>query len=270
MFGESLIPMIYEKDLALVVNSITNLVEDHEIDITFRIKHKTEPFRWVNLIAATDVPIPYNDLMEHADAAVYQAKLNGKNGYVLYNDSLERSEYHNERKDNTSNYNAVIISNSIRILSENTDTTSCIQKALNYIGSTMNIDRIALWEYQYDRNFLNKTFEWQSASYPYADGNTENLSSIQWEEVDTLSITGTYHTANAKAIKLNNFGKGTFAGVNEFIQSKFTYAGSTIGYIGYFNYSDDEVWSTETIETYNLFTKALNGYIQRKYLEEHS
>ena len=51
-----------------------------------------------------------------------------------------------------------------------------------------------------------------------------------------------YHTANAKAIKLNNFGKGTFAGVNEFIQSKFTYAGSTIGYIGYFNYSDDEVW----------------------------
>lgn len=75
MFGESLIPMIYEKDLALVVNSITNLVEDHEIDITFRIKHKTEPFRWVNLIAATDVPIPYNDLMEHADAAVYQAKL---------------------------------------------------------------------------------------------------------------------------------------------------------------------------------------------------
>lgn len=219
-------------------------------------------------IAATDVPIPYSDLMEHADAAVYQAKLNGKNGYVLYDDTLERSEYHNERKDNTSNYNAVIISNSISILSENADTAACIQKAINYIGSAMNIDRIALWEYQDDRNFLNKTFEWQSASYPYADGNTENLSSVQWEEVDTLSITGTYHTANAKAIKLNNFGKGTFAGVNEFIQSKFTYAGSTIGYIGYFNYSDDEVWSTETIETYNLFTKALNGYIQRKYLEE--
>ncbi len=219
-------------------------------------------------IAATDVPIPYSDLMEHADAAVYQAKLNGKNGYVLYDDTLERSEYHNERKDNTSNYNAVIISNSISILSENTDTASCIQKAINYIGSAMNIDRIALWEYQDDRNFLNKTFEWQSASYPNADGNTENLSSVQWEEVDTLSITGTYHTANAKAIKLNNFGKGTFAGVNEFIQSKFTYAGCTIGYIGYFNYSDDEVWSTETIETYNLFTKALNGYIQRKYLEE--
>lgn len=221
-------------------------------------------------IAATDVPIPYSDLMEHADAAVYQAKINGKNGYVLFNDSLERSEYHNERKDNICNYNPVVISNAMSILSENTDTTTCIQKAMNYVGSAMNIDRIAIWEYQDDRNFLDKTFEWQSASYPYTDAHTENLSSVQWEEVDTMTITGTYHTANTKAVRLNNFGKGTFAGVKEFMQSKFSYEGSTIGYIGYFNYSDEDVWSTETIETYNLFTKALTGYLQRKFLEEHN
>lgn len=220
-------------------------------------------------IAATDVPIPYSDLMEHADAAVYQAKLNGKNGYVLYNDSLERSEYHNERKSNTGNFDPVIISNALTLLSDNADTKTVIQKALNYIGGTMNIDRIAIWEYQDDRNFLDKTFEWQSASYPYKDGNTENLSSVQWEEVDTLTITGTYHTANAKAVKLSNFGKGSFAGVNEFIQSKFTYEGITIGYIDYFNYSEDTVWSTETIETFHLFTKALHGYMQRKFLEQH-
>lgn len=219
-------------------------------------------------IAATDVPIPYSDLMEHADAAVYQAKINGKNGFVLYDDTLERSEYHNDRKDNHCNYNPVIISNSMGILSENTDTNTCIQKALNYIGGAMNIDRIAIWEYQNDRIFLDKTFEWQSASYPYADAHTENLSSVQWEEVDTMTITGTYHTANTKAVKLNNFGKGTFAGVKEFMQSKFSYEGSTIGYIGYFNYSDEDVWSTETIETYNIFTKALTGYMQRKFLEE--
>ncbi|MGN0153377.1 MAG: diguanylate cyclase domain-containing protein [Lachnospiraceae bacterium] len=219
-------------------------------------------------IAATDVPIPYSDLMEQADAAVYQAKINGKNGYVLYDDSLERAVYHNERKDNQSHYNPVILSNALGILNENSDTVTRIQKALDYVGNAMNIDRIAIWEYQNDRNYLDKTFEWQSASYPYADTNTEKLSSVQWEEVDTLSITGTYHTANIKAIKLNNFGKGTFAGVKEFMQSKFIYEGSTIGYIGYFNYSDEDVWSTETIETFNLFTKTLNGYMQCKFLED--
>lgn len=220
-------------------------------------------------IAATDVPIPYSDLMEQADAAVYQAKLNGKNGFVLYDDSLERSEYHNERKNNQCSFNPVIISNALAMLTENTDTSTCIQKALNYVGNAMNIDRIAIWEYQDDRNYLDKTFEWQSASYPYADSGTENLCSVQWEEVDTLSITGTYHTANTKAVRLNNFGKGTFAGVKEFMQSKFTYEGSTIGYIGYFNYSDEDVWSTEAIETYTLFTNALTGFLQRKFLENH-
>ena len=219
-------------------------------------------------IAATDVPLPYSDLMEQADAAVYQAKLNGKNGYVLYDDSLERSEYRNERKDNTANYNPVVLSNAIAMLCENTDTISCIQKALNYIGNAMDIDRIAIWEYTKDRHFLTKTLEWQSASYPYSDNATDNVSPAQWEEIDTLSITGTYHTANTKAIKLNNFGKGVYSGVNEFIQSKFIYDNCTVGYIGYFNYSDEQVWSTETIETFNLFTKALTGYIQRKILED--
>lgn len=219
-------------------------------------------------IAATDISIPYSDLIEHADAAVYQAKLNGKNGYVLYNESLERSEYHNERRDNTSNYNPAVLSNSIHILCENTDTHTSIQKALSYIGNALGIDRIAIWEYE-DDSFLSKSFEWQSTSYPYSDANSDKLNSSQWEEIDTLSITGTYHTSNTKAIKLNNFGKGVYFGVTEFIQSKFVYQSNTIGYIGYFNYSDDIVWSTQTIETCNLFTKALTGYIQCKKSEDH-
>lgn len=220
-------------------------------------------------IAATDISLPYSDLLEHADQAVYQAKLNGKNGYVLYSETLERTKYHNARKDNRSNYDPIIISNVFSLLCENTDTSNCIQKALNYIGDSLNIDRIAIWEYQNDRNFVDKTFEWQSASYPYTDSNTENLSSIQWEEVDTLSITGTYHTANIGSIRLNNFGKGSFYGVKEFIQSKFSYKGSTIGYIGFFNYSEEDVWSNETIETCNLFSKTLHSYLHLKYAEQH-
>lgn len=51
--GSTLIPIIYEDDLPLVVDSITNLLEEHEIDITFRVKHKTKPFRWMNLIASS-------------------------------------------------------------------------------------------------------------------------------------------------------------------------------------------------------------------------
>ena len=94
-------------------------------------------------------------------------------------------------------------------------------------------------------------------------------AAMQWEEVDTMTITGTYHSANTKAIKLNNFGKGSFSGVKEFMQSKFTYNGSAFAYIGYFSYSDDTVWSTNTIETFKLFSSILTGYMQKRFLEKN-
>lgn len=221
-------------------------------------------------IAATDVPIPYSDLLEHADQAVYQAKVNGKNGHVLYNNALERTQYHNARKDNQANYDPVIISNILNILCENSDTYTCIRKAMNYLGSSLNIDRITIWEYQDNRNFVDNTFKWEPSGHSFADYDVNNLSASQWEEIDSLTITGTFHTANTATIRLNNFGKGPFNGVKEFIQSKFTYADSTIGYIDYFNYSGEEVWSNEIIETCNLFSKTLHGYLQQKYLEAHS
>lgn len=220
-------------------------------------------------IAATDIAIPYSVFMEKADAAVYQAKLNGKNGYVLYNETIERKEYHNERKSNICNFDAAIISNALGMLCENVDIISCMQRAIQYVGTSLDIHKITIWEYQKNRNFLDETLEWHLPDYAYEDNHTQCLNAISWEEVDTLTITGTYHSSNTDMVKLSNFSKGPFSNANEFIQSKFEYQGQVLGYIGYFNYAEEESWTIEKIETLNVFTKALNGYMQRKYLEDN-
>lgn len=217
-------------------------------------------------IAATDISLPYSDLLERADAALYQTKLNGKNGYVIYDETIERGNYHNERKGNTSNYDPVIISNALSILCEDGTPNDNITKALQYVGNATHIHGITLWKYQKDRHFLEVTFEWLSEEYSSQSTRQEQLSALQWEEIDTLSITGTYHSTNLKAIKLNNFSKSPFSNTAEFIQSKFMYKGEPIGFIGYFNYAKDEVWPIDKIETLNLFTKVLNGYIQKLYI----
>lgn len=218
-------------------------------------------------IATTDIAVPYGALMEKADAAVYQAKLNGKNGYVLYNDDLERGEYHNGRKNNICNFDAVVISNALDMLCENVDVVSSINQAIQYVGNSLGIHKIVVWEYKEDNNFLDKTIEWVAPSYSGIENYTDCLYSIAWEEVDTLTITGTFHSSNTASVKLSNFSKSPFSDSNEFIQSKFEYEGMVIGYIGYFNYAEDERWTIEKIETLNVFTKTLTGYMQRKYIE---
>lgn len=218
-------------------------------------------------IATTNSPIRYNEILEQADAAVYQAKLNGKNGYVLYDDSLERSIYHNERKENLCNYHSEIISNAINMLSENTDTIKSIEQTIKYVGTALQIDSIVILEYEQNHSALIKTIEWRAESNSHTDSFSTNLNPLQWEEIDNLTITGTYHTANAKTMNLNVFDKKAFKDVTEFSQSKFTYLNTTLGYINFFNYSTENVWDSKTIETCNLFSKLMNGYIQKKHLE---
>lgn len=218
-------------------------------------------------IAATNNAIPYSDLMEKADAAVYQAKLNGKNGYVFYDETLERGKYQNERNNNQCIFDAVVISNALHMLYENQDVFSGINQAIQYIGNALGIHGITIWEYEEDRNFLYKTFTWSLETAPCVDHSPECLNAVSFEEVDTLTITGTFHAANTELVKLSNFSKSPYYGVGEFIQSKFTYKEQSIAYIGYFNYSNKEKWTTRTVETLQVFTKVLNGYMQQKHVE---
>lgn len=219
-------------------------------------------------IATTNIPILYNEIIERADAAVYQAKLNGKNGYVLYNSSLERSTYHNERKVNLCNYRFDLMSNVISLLSENTNTAKSIEDAIQYMGSSLNIDSICILEYDSKNTKLNKTITWTFEQNFQIDSFSDNINPLTWEEIDALTLTGTYHTANVKTLNLNIFDKKTFNDVTEFTQSKFTYQNTTLGYINFFNYSTENLWDSTTIETLNLFSNLLNLYMQKKYLEE--
>ncbi|MGN0439056.1 MAG: diguanylate cyclase domain-containing protein [Lachnospiraceae bacterium] len=218
-------------------------------------------------IATTDIAVPYKALMEKADAAVYQAKINGKARYVLYDESLERGDYHNDRK-NGNNFNSLVISNALDILCENINVSACINQALQYVGTALDIHKIVIWEYSKDCNFLEKSMEWKSSAYDGIDGNFCSNNAVAWEEVDSLTINGTFHSSNVGSIKLSNFSKGPFSDAEEFIQSKFKREDITIGFIGYISYAKDDRWSMEKIETLNVFTKILTGYMQRKSLEE--
>lgn len=218
-------------------------------------------------IASTEVAVPYSDLLEMADAAVYQAKLNGKNGYVLYDETVERKAYHNERRANMCNYDSVIISNSVQMLSESPDVSSGILQAVNYIGGGLGIGEIRLWEVTEDDHFLEETLKWSKKDGGVWQSEPECTESVVFEEIDTLTITGTYHSANPASIKLSDFSKSAFNGVSEFLQGKFQYGKKVIAYIGFINDSETDIWTTEKIETMDLFMKVLNGYIQQRYIK---
>lgn len=48
-------------------------------------------------IAASNTPVSYSELLEHADTALYHAKLSGKNCHRCYTENMPHAKYENER-----------------------------------------------------------------------------------------------------------------------------------------------------------------------------
>lgn len=214
-------------------------------------------------ISVTEVPITYNDFLEQADIAVYQAKLNGKNGYSLYDPQLARSIYQNKRKEHFCNYDTDIIKNSISTLSENIDTKECIEEVIRYIGTTLKIDSILILNYDYNHSKLRKLLEWTSQKREFQNKYANTYAPANWEEIDHLTVISSYHSDQLNELHL--FQDEDFKDIAEFSQFRFTYLNQTIGYINFFTYSKN--WDNTKIETCHLFAKLLNASIQKLYLE---
>lgn len=113
-------------------------------------------------IAATNQQIPYNVLLENADTALYQAKLNGKNGYFFYADDMERGKYENDRSEPTvkETETSALLDSLLSTLFASTNTYTAIEQAMAIVGEHYAIDKISIWEYSYNKSFVDCTHQW--------------------------------------------------------------------------------------------------------------
>ncbi|MBQ8924247.1 MAG: diguanylate cyclase [Lachnospiraceae bacterium] len=206
-------------------------------------------------ISPTNEQIPLDTLIEHADTALYQVKLSGKNSYYCYQEDMVRVQYKNDRRKNEDNN---LINEVLSTLFTNSNTYSSIEKALNLIGTAYEIDKISIFEYGFDKNFVDCTHQWCADGVANDMAKKQHTPAAIFEELNAMGTSGITYFSDTSVIKLNFPNLNPYyEGVRKLIQSEIRLNGKIIGFIAFYSMSTKTDWSSDKISGFNILFKIL-------------
>ncbi len=218
-------------------------------------------------IAATNQQIPYNVLLENADTALYQAKLNGKNRYYLYADDMERGKYENDRAESParSGHDTAFLDNLLSTLFASTNTYTAIEQAMAIVGKHFDIDKICIWEYGFNKNFVDCTHQWCKKSTDNDMSLRQHTPAAILEELSAMGTDGITYSSDTSLIKTNTASMNPAAeGVQKLMQCDIRSNGKRIGFICFYSMDKDTTWPAQTLTSFKQIFRLFGEAIKSK------
>lgn len=218
-------------------------------------------------IAATNQQIPYNVLLENADTALYQAKLNGKNRYYLYADDMERGKYENDRGESParSDHDTAFLDSLLSTLFASTNTYTSIEQAMALVGKHFDIDKICIWEYGFNKNFVDCTHQWCRKSTDNDMSLRQHTPAAILEELSAMGTDGITYSSDTSLIKTNTASMNPAAeGIQKLMQCDIRSNGKRIGFICFYSMDKDTTWSAQTLTSFKQIFRLFGESIKSK------
>lgn len=218
-------------------------------------------------IAATNQQIPYNVLLENADTALYQAKLNGKNRYYLYADDMERGKYENDRGESParSDHDTAFLDSLLSTLFASTNTYTAIEQTMALVGKHFDIDKICIWEYGFNKNFVDCTHQWCRKSTDNDMSLRQHTPAAILEELSAMGTDGITYSSDTSLIKTNTASMNPAAeGIQKLMQCDIRSNGKRIGFICFYSMDKDTTWSAQTLTSFKQIFRLFGESIKSK------
>lgn len=218
-------------------------------------------------IAATNQQIPYNVLLENADTALYQAKLNGKNRYYLYADDMERGKYENDRGESParSDHDTAFLDSLLSTLFASTNTYTAIEQAMALVGKHFDIDKICIWEYGFNKNFVDCTHQWCKKNIDNDMSLRQHTPAAILEELSAMGTDGITYSSDTSLIKTNTASMNPAAeGIQKLMQCDIRSNGKRIGFICFYSMDKDTTWSAQTLTSFKQIFRLFGESIKSK------
>ncbi len=220
-------------------------------------------------IATAKTGVTYEQLLEHADTALYRAKAKGKNCNVLYMDEMERDEYVNQREttklDKFQEVSNALIEGCYRANS----TDNAVSQAFAVLGNNLPIDKIGIFEFGTDENHLNCSYQWNRNPLDSTKGKEQGVAAAPFIELYNLgnnSIFYTQDTRNITMIHRESVPDPSY--ICKLAVAKIEHNNKIIGFFSVASKDVEQGWSEDILKLFTLTTRLLGTQLKLRQTQE--
>lgn len=228
----------------------------------------------MGIIMIEDGNESFETLYRKADAALYQAKRNGKDQFVLYRDEESDSYPIENTRTNDEELQSLQLSHDIEehifeLLYTAQDFNISINMALAAIGQRYHVSRVAIFENMEDDLKVSNIYEWCNEGIPSKIDELQNIDISHGDDsiLDCFDKNGLLYCNDVGELPsyLKNILESK--GVLSTLKVTITNDKKTCGFIGFDECKEHRVWTGEEIEKLSYLSKLLSVFLFKKRTE---
>ena len=235
-----------------------------------------EDFRMACSVGVSLSPIhgrAFQELFQHADQALYHAKLGGKNRYTIYRDDLDMPAPNTDHSATPidSNEQGGLSNNSLvrmvfRRLSTSKDVARTIQDVLCAVGQHSNVSRIYIFENNDENTHCSNTFEWCNEGIEPQMDLLQDVSYADdipgWESV--YDENGVLFCTDISKMRKEYRDILEPQGIKSMLHCAIRENGVFRGYIGLDECVTHRIWTQEQIDLLTFLAEVVAAFLLKK------
>lgn len=210
----------------------------------------------------------FEELYQCADKALYKAKMNGKNSYVLYDQSIleesklsvasslgsmiDSEQHYAGSSDNLARY-------VFRILYQMSNIDRAIEMVMKIVGRQFDIGHIYIYENIKEEKQLRMTYEWNSDG---ASSTKENFQSIDYDQLEEYTNLfdqdNTFYCRDTRKLPAAQSEILINQGVKATLQCAFKDDKMITGLVRFDECTGRRLWTKEEVSTLSLISNILD------------
>ena len=226
----------------------------------------------------------YQDLFQQCDQALYRAKAQGKNQFVLYNkstmsktfglNSLQTATSRTQiDSDSLSDYEMNgIVQQAFKELYEAGDVLLAVKSILEMVGEKYHASRAYIFEDAEDGSSCSNTFEW------CADGiqpQMDLLQNVQYEDLGgdyrgNFDESGIFYCVDTSSLPKEQYELLAHQGVQAVLQCAIRDDGKFKGFVGFDDCKTKRMWTQSQINTLTFVSELLSTFLLKKRAQDRT
>ncbi|MDO4271045.1 MAG: diguanylate cyclase [Eubacteriales bacterium] len=225
----------------------------------------------------------FQTLFQRCDRALYQAKMNGKDRFAVYNDATMSKIFgldapqvyaagtHIESDDADAHFSVDgIVPQAFRLLYESGDMETAVNAILDMAGRKYNVSRAYIFENSEDGTWCRNTFEWCGEGI---EPQMPSLQHVVYAELggcykDNFNENNVFYCRDVAELSEGQRKLMEEQGIRSLLQCAIQDAGRFVGFVGFDDCALQRTWTQGQIDALTFISELLSTFLLKKRAQD--